>query len=239
MGQLVKGKGKACMTSLNAANDPHTEHDTEDDGDSMRDPDDSSVGGRSYTLLHIPSENLYILDWEQLRRLAYRCNFWYTETMDDEKILPRSHDAHSKMVSAELQKLFERVHEHESQRVEFVRLVGDHIMDKIEGPQGLGTTTKEQFEKTVLAVLNEMRVTIKVDDFEFLYRLKALEQAQKDWERKQQRRRNTVLKRRPSSLAMNATGSWLRSDASTEDSTTAGAQSRRVSRQPSCDEQVQ
>ncbi|PNS16081.1 hypothetical protein CAC42_4482 [Sphaceloma murrayae] len=248
MRRLSRERGKA--PDYGSANPPHHSDYNDADDDDDDDDDDGGHGGtiypgahpaegKRYTSLHVSPESLYILDWEQLRRLVHRCKFWYEETMRDSTLVLTPVE-HMQWVSSELQKLYERVNDYGGRRIEFVRLVGDHLMDDIEGPKGLGSTSKEQFEKTVLAVLNELQIAIKVDDFDFFYRLKELQHAQQNWKQRvalRRRRRKMTALRDPASLV--STKKSGEGVGEVPKDAHAGAQSKRISCQPSCDELVQ
>ncbi|KAG8629035.1 hypothetical protein KVT40_002900 [Elsinoe batatas] len=227
-------KGKAVHATSSKRTDGKGEAMNEDASS------DSLGGGKIYVASVISREQLYMLDWEQIRRLVQRCDYWWRESMDDDDVMIRTPSAQAVLVSADLQKLYTRIDQHKEKRIEFVRLLGDHILHKIEGPHGLGSTTKTEFEGTVMAVLLQLDIQIEVEDLEYFTVLRGINEArkraekdhEKDHDRKKERRRNTVLKIKPSLTLLRSGDPRLISNLEMEDSdgARAGAQcSKRVS----------
>ncbi|KAF2228054.1 hypothetical protein BDZ85DRAFT_255343 [Elsinoe ampelina] len=228
-------KGKAVHATSSKRTDGKGEAMTEDASS------DSSGEGKIYVGSVISQEQLYMLDWEQIRRLVQRCDYWWRESMDDDDVMIRTPSAQAILVSADLQKLYTRIDQHQGKRIEFVRQLGDHILHKIEGPHGLGSTTKAEFEGTVMAVLLQLDIQIEVEDFEYFTVLRGINEArkraekdhEKDHDRRKEKRTNTVIKIKPSLSLLRTGNPRLMSNMAEEDSegARAGAQSsKRVSR---------
>lgn len=87
--------------------------------------------------------------WLQLIRLSQRCNYWYTsqDALDADS---GKHDIHEELVREDLARLFQAIHHgFPKQRMQFARILGNEVLSKIEGPRGLGTTSKGEFQRAV------------------------------------------------------------------------------------------
>ncbi|KAF4551477.1 Hypothetical protein D9617_13g099770 [Elsinoe fawcettii] len=236
---LQRGKGKAAATSPAQV---HAKSDAEYDYDDI--PPVTPTGGKVFVDSNISHEELYVLDWEQIRRMAERCGFWWRESMDNENGVIRTPTEHAQLASAELQKLYTRIDYHKDRRMRFVRKLGKMILEGVEGPGGLGCTTKAEFEQTVILIMIDLDIVITVDDFEFFSRIREVEKVREQMFREaaiqKQKRRNTVLKRKPSLASIMSQDPRSMSNMVSEDSMAGAQSSARVSHQPSpCNGAVQ
>lgn len=114
---------------------------------------------------------LYLRDWEAISRLIRRVG-WVCSGV----FVTRQREC-----LLDMQCLMDRVSAFPKKRYAFVRMLGDILFNQIEGPRGLGTTTKTEFEDAVVECLMELRITIDVSDLEFFPRLRRLEDVYARW----------------------------------------------------------
>lgn len=109
----------------------------------------------------------YEATWVQFYRIAERCNYWYTSVMSR-----HTREMHATMVKRDLNRIHDAIHKiGVKERQDFAHMVGDEVLDGIEGPRGLGTTKKSEMVQAMRKALFRLKIDthdIGLDGLEIL-----------------------------------------------------------------------
>lgn len=91
--------------------------------------------------------DIYEHTWMQLIRVAKRCGYWYDSS---DPLSANVYEQQVQLVQQEMCQVFEKIHDDfEGDRNNFTAVLGDEVLSKIEGPRGLGSTTKAEFQRAI------------------------------------------------------------------------------------------